>query len=237
MIEVTNKLSGVQSYTFGKIVAQFGVDASTTEKFSAESFKYDKLYAEQSEDAGKVGWVGVVVHATDTDKGKPGPGGVGERVWASAIKLHGFTEVVPPNGPKDLPWTNAGNAEKDKWYGDDPQVFQTSRQDFVDFPGIPDADSSQKEMQSLASGTTIVKMTSYEVAILCWKNSKLSKKPLDSFAYSTKITITKDSVTIVLDVGQIYSAGGGIEDWSALKNKETGQTFTPPPQVIKNPFF
>ena len=55
------------------------------------------------------------------------------------------------------------------------------------------------------------------MAVLCWKDDKLNGKPLDSFYYSTDITIKKDSVNVVVDFGQVYSAGGvTIADWSAL---------------------
>ena len=218
----------------GSITIQVGADATTTGRFTADSFKYQQLYAEQDEEIAKDGWVGSVVHATDADKGKPGPGGAGVRVWASAIKLHSYTLLVPPSTePKDQDWV--GEAKRDTWYGDDAQLIETSRQDFVDIAGIASADATQKEMQN---GAVLVKKTSYAVAVLCWKDDKLNGKPLDSFYYSTDITIKKDSVNVVVDFGQVYSAGGvTIADWSALKNDKTGNSFTPPPKVIKNPFF
>ena len=176
--DVTNRLSDVRSFVVGSITIQVGADATTTGRFTADSFKYQQLYAETGRGncEGRVGRFGCPCNGRGQREAWTGwcrCAGLGIRHQAPQLHFVGAAKHRTKRSGLGL-----AKRRDDTWYGDDAQLIETSRQDFVDIAGIASADATQKEMQN---GAVLVKKTSYAVAVLCWKDDKLNGKPLDSF--------------------------------------------------------
>jgi hypothetical protein len=233
-MEATNGLSEVKTFKGfrGDITVTVGLDASVTENFTPQSLHYDKFYKGTAVKQQNGVHVGAAVIAVDAKAGTPTANG-GQRVWADALKLQSYTVFVPSAKlEQDTPWRASkvnGGLKPHIWFADSRSLAPTT-ENFVDYAGMDNAAVLQAGLKDTADDAYAVTKVSYAVAILCLKDKKIIGEPLDSFTYSTELTVKTNSVNIVFDFGWTYKEGGDISKWEGLRNWETGNPFALPAQ-------